>query len=117
MVKLLPSRYLAYALSVVGLLISLPLAIHLDSGYWVPVIFASLTALGTRDMLQRRHTVSRIYPIVANIRYFLESFGPEIFKRHRRSVHMCRQISVCFCLRWPGVFISTASGFYSRRAV
>lgn len=78
MVKLLPSRYLAYALSIVGLLVSLPLTLHAGFGYWVPGIFAALVALGTRDLLQRKRTVSRIYPILANIRYFLESFGPEI---------------------------------------
>ncbi|MDX1756133.1 MAG: FMN-binding glutamate synthase family protein [Marinobacter sp.] len=78
MVKLIPSRYLAYVLSIVGLLVSLPLAIYFGAGYWVVVIFAALTALGTHDVLQRRRTVSRLYPILANIRYFLESFGPEI---------------------------------------
>ena len=34
--------------------------------------------LGTYDLLQKKHTISRNYPILANIRYLLESIGPEI---------------------------------------
>ncbi|SFM36282.1 FMN-binding glutamate synthase family protein [Marinobacter zhejiangensis] len=78
MEKFLPSRYLAYALCVAGLLVSLPLALAYDVAYWVPGGFAALSLLGTYDVLQRKRTVSRNYPILANIRYFLESFGPEI---------------------------------------
>ncbi|HBC33185.1 MAG TPA: FMN-binding glutamate synthase family protein, partial [Marinobacter adhaerens] len=43
-----------------------------------PLIFGAFAALGTYDLLQRRHTVSRNYPIMANFRYLLESVGPEI---------------------------------------
>lgn len=78
MVKLPPSRYLAYILSVVGLLVSLPLVLHYDGGYWLLAIFGVTSAMGTYDVFQRKRTVSRNYPILANIRYFLESFGPEI---------------------------------------
>ncbi|MDV2077931.1 FMN-binding glutamate synthase family protein [Marinobacter xestospongiae] len=78
MLKLPPSRYFAYLLSLFGLLVSLPLAFAGLVGYWLPGILALLAVLGTHDLLQRRHTVSRNYPILANIRYFLESFGPEI---------------------------------------
>ncbi len=73
-----PFRYSAYALSIAGLLISVPLSIWTGSGYIFPLIFTALTALGTRDILQRKHTVSRNYPIMANFRYLLESIGPEI---------------------------------------
>lgn len=74
----IPLRYSAYALSIIGLVVSLPAAIWFDTGYPFPVIFAALTALGTWDLLQRKHTVSRNYPITANFRYLLESIGPEI---------------------------------------
>lgn len=73
-----PLRYSAYALSIAGLIISLPVALWAGAGYFVPAIFAALTALGTWDMLQRSHTVSRNYPIMANFRYLFESVGPEI---------------------------------------
>ncbi|WP_303289098.1 FMN-binding glutamate synthase family protein [Marinobacter sp. SS5-14b] len=73
-----PFRYTAYAISVAGLVISLPITLWAGSGYIIPAIFAALAALGTRDLLQRSHTVSRNYPIMANFRYLFESVGPEI---------------------------------------
>ncbi len=71
-------RYSAYVLSIAGLLVSLPVTLWLGAGYLFPVIFGALTALGTWDLLQRKHTVSRNYPIMANFRYLFESIGPEI---------------------------------------
>ena len=73
-----PVRYSAYAISIAGLAISLPVTLWLGGWYLIPVIFAALTALGTWDLLQRSHTVSRNYPIMANFRYLFESVGPEI---------------------------------------
>lgn len=73
-----PFRYTAYAVSIAGLVISLPLTLWLGAGYLFPIIFAALAGLGTWDLLQRKHTVSRNYPIMANFRYLLESVGPEI---------------------------------------
>ena len=73
-----PLRYSVYVLSIAGLLVSLPVTLWLGAGYLFPVIFGALTALGTWDLLQRKHTVSRNYPIMANLRYLFESIGPEI---------------------------------------
>src|SRR5690554_3130481 len=73
-----PLRYSAYAISIAGLVISLPVTLWAETGYIIPVIFAGLAALGTWDLLQRKHTVSRNYPIMANFRYLFESVGPEI---------------------------------------
>jgi len=53
------------------------------SRYWAPSawllapVFA-LIALGVHDILQRRHTVLRIYPVIGHIRYLFESFRKEI---------------------------------------
>lgn len=73
-----PLRYSAYVLSIAGLVVSLPVTLWLGYGYIVPAIFAVLTAVGTYDLVQTRHTVSRNYPIMANFRYLFESIGPEI---------------------------------------
>ncbi|MHA7853208.1 FMN-binding glutamate synthase family protein [Marinobacter shengliensis] len=73
-----PFRYSAYAISIAGLLISLPVTLWIETGYLVPVVFATLSALGTHDLYQRRRTVSRNYPIMAHFRYLFESIGPEI---------------------------------------
>ncbi|MDZ7809732.1 MAG: GNAT family N-acetyltransferase [Arhodomonas sp.] len=74
-----PARYAAYILSLAGLAVSVPA--WLLGVWWIwpaALVFAALSALGTRDILQRRHTVSRNYPILAHLRYGLESIGPEI---------------------------------------
>lgn len=76
--KTFPLRYTVYVLSVVGFLASLALSVFYGAGYLFPAIFGLFAALGTYDLLQRRHTVSRMYPITAHFRYMLESIGPEI---------------------------------------
>ncbi|MEX2475654.1 FMN-binding glutamate synthase family protein [Marinobacter sp.] len=73
-----PMRYTAFALSVLGLLITLPLSLSIGGWYILPLMFGVLTVMGVWDVSQRRRTVSRNYPILANVRYFLESIGPEI---------------------------------------
>ena len=74
-----PFRYTLYALSLTGFIASL-LASAIWGGwfYVVPILFGLLVATGTWDLVQRKHTVSRNYPILAHFRYFLESIGPEI---------------------------------------
>ena len=74
-----PFRYTLYALSLTGFIASL-LASAIWGGwfYVVPILFGLLAATGTWDLVQRKHTVSRNYPILAHFRYFLESIGPEI---------------------------------------
>ncbi|NMT63381.1 FMN-binding glutamate synthase family protein [Marinobacter orientalis] len=77
--RTIPFRYTAYALSLAGLLLSLMAGTLLQGWYLaLPFIFGALAVLGTWDLLQRKHTVSRNYPILAHFRYFLESIGPEI---------------------------------------
>lgn len=74
----LPTRYSAYALSLIGLtacLIGLSWSFYWS---WGVLAFGALGLLGTYDLLQRRHTLNRNYPILAHFRYGLESIGPEI---------------------------------------
>jgi len=42
------------------------------------VVFALLSALGVRDLLQTRHAVLRNYPISAHLRFLLEEMRPEM---------------------------------------
>ena len=45
----------------------------------VPTIgYAVLVGVGVRDMLQRRHTVLRNYPVIGHIRFLFEFIRPEI---------------------------------------
>ncbi|WP_396614817.1 FMN-binding glutamate synthase family protein [Lysobacter soli] len=72
------SRYAAYAASIV-LTAFFSFVGWLDADWWwVAVAFGALALLGTWDMLQRRSTLRRNYPILAHFRYGLESIGPEM---------------------------------------
>ncbi len=73
-----PLRYSAYLLSLAGVMILLPLVFLLPGLMPLLLVFLALAGLGTWDVLQRRRTVSRNYPILVHFRYFLESIGPEI---------------------------------------
>lgn len=63
------------------------------------IIAAVLAGIGTRDVLQKKHSVLRNYPIIAHLRYMLEDIRPEMrqyffegekdgtpFSRDRRSI-------------------------------
>ncbi|MDT8894383.1 FMN-binding glutamate synthase family protein [Halomonas sp. I1] len=101
----LPSRYGAYAISLAGLIACLLGVALVPAWPWIlgVVVFGLLVALGTHDLLQHHHTVSRNYPILAHLRYLLESIGPEIrqyfiqsdteerpFSREQRRLVYCR---------------------------
>ena len=72
------SRYAAYAASLVLTLACLWLARIEAAWWWGAAIFGGLSALGTLDLLQRRSTLRRNYPILAHFRYGLEAIGPEM---------------------------------------
>ena len=47
--------------------------------FWVAAVFALfLFGVALRDVLQRKHTIRHNFPIVGNIRYWLETVGPEL---------------------------------------
>jgi len=53
------------------------------SFFWLPALFAFVLVgpviiIGIFDMMQRKQTLRRLYPVVCHFRYFLESFRPEI---------------------------------------
>ena len=72
------SRYLAYAASWLLLLASLPLALRWPSWGWGVAAGWVLVLLGSWDLLQKRSTLRRNYPILAHFRYGLEAVGPEM---------------------------------------
>lgn len=41
---------------------------------WAWLIIGPLIALGIHDLVQNRHTLLRIYPVVGHFRYLFESF-------------------------------------------
>lgn len=49
-------------------------------GWWAlpAVVLLALAALGTWDLLQTRHTILRMYPILGHVRFLMEMLRPEI---------------------------------------
>ena len=45
--------------------------------WWVWVIIAVLL-IATRDILQRKHTITHNFPVIGHLRYMAEKIGPEI---------------------------------------
>lgn len=63
--------------------IALLMLVALWSVYWPPaawflVPLLIVIALGIHDLLQRRHTILRIYPVIGHVRYLFESIRKEI---------------------------------------
>lgn len=55
------------------------------SYYWSPVwwfmtLFGPLIIIGYVDILQKKHTIRRNFPVIGNIRYMLEKIRPEIMQ-------------------------------------
>ncbi len=45
---------------------------------WLLCIVVPIILVGIRDMLQTRHSILRLYPVIGHFRYMLESVRPEI---------------------------------------
>src|SRR5271156_5187413 len=75
-------RYICYTLSILfTAALLLTLLVVPSSAYVVGVplaVFAGLTVLGSRDLMQTRHSVLRSYPISAHLRFLLETMRPEM---------------------------------------
>ncbi|MFV2032515.1 MAG: FMN-binding glutamate synthase family protein [Gammaproteobacteria bacterium] len=53
-------------------------AIYWTKTYWAFVVVAPIIILGLYDLIQTKHTILRIYPVIGHLRYFFESIRPEI---------------------------------------
>ena len=71
-------RYVAIVASLIGTLV-FGLLIPLSPAFIAPfAVFGVLTLIGVWDMVQTKHSLRRNYPILANIRFMLETIRPEI---------------------------------------
>ncbi|MBM3664363.1 MAG: FMN-binding glutamate synthase family protein [Actinobacteria bacterium] len=51
----------------------------MSAWWWALIgIGAFLVLVAIYDVLQRRHTILRVFPIIGHLRYILEAFGPEV---------------------------------------
>lgn len=71
-------RYLAFGLCILMATLSLLLSFRWPAWGWGVGVFGALTLLGIWDVVQKRSTLRRNYPVLAHFRYGLESVGPEI---------------------------------------
>jgi len=44
------------------------------------IVFGPLILVGVRDMLQKKHTIKRNFPLIGNFRYMLEAIRPELMQ-------------------------------------
>jgi glutamate synthase domain-containing protein 2 len=73
-----PSRYAAFALCLALFAASLA-ALAAGPAAWVPVaVFGVLSLIGVADLVQRRHSILRNYPVIGHIRWIAEFVRPEI---------------------------------------
>jgi len=72
-------RYALYIVCLLVALVSLAMGLGMDSDWlWGLLIAAPLAVVATIDVLQKRSTLRRNYPVLAHFRYGLESIGPEM---------------------------------------
>lgn len=65
-------------LSIIIPLITLVLAIFWPGFYWLFLFILPLVLLGLYDIVQRKHTILRLYPVIGHLRFLFESIRPEI---------------------------------------
>ncbi|HTD29273.1 MAG TPA: FMN-binding glutamate synthase family protein [Xanthomonadaceae bacterium] len=78
MSSFLPARLWGFAACVLLFVLCCVGLLWNEAWEWGALVFGVLVAVGVYDLVQRRHAVSRNYPVLAHFRYFLESIGPEI---------------------------------------
>ena len=71
-------RYVYILLSIVLPVLTILLALMWPPAWWAFIILGPLLLLGTYDLLQRKHTVLRLYPIIGHFRYIFEYVRPEM---------------------------------------
>jgi glutamate synthase domain-containing protein 2 len=73
-----PIRYWAFIACLLLAIGSLA-GLHWSSTWlWSAAVFGALSLVGIADLMQDQQTLRRNYPVLAHLRYFLESIGPEI---------------------------------------
>lgn len=72
------ARKLFAILSILALLATFALAAFWPDAFWLFILILPFIGLGLYDMVQRKHTILRLYPVIGRLRYAFESIRPEI---------------------------------------
>jgi len=68
-------------ISTVLLIVTLALSIYLSRNWYVAFgLFFILTVMGYIDMIQTRHSIRRIYPLLGRLRYVMEELRPKMYQ-------------------------------------
>jgi glutamate synthase domain-containing protein 2 len=76
--KFFPTRYVAFGLCCLGLLLSSFSLLVFGVGGGAFLLTGVLVAVGVYDLLQKKRSILRNYPVIGHIRFALESIRPEI---------------------------------------
>ena len=71
-------RYFAFALTIGMALILSVLAFWKEWLVTPAMVFVALSAVGIYDVIQRRHSILRNYPVIGHMRFLFEGIRPEI---------------------------------------
>jgi glutamate synthase domain-containing protein 2 len=72
------SRYTAFILCIFLTFLGLVFASVWEKAWIVALVFGLLTVVGIVDLIQRRHSIQRNYPVIGHIRWMVEFVRPEI---------------------------------------
>ena len=73
-----PSRYAAFALCLWATAIGVVFIAHGPWAWWLTGVGGALSVLGVVDLVQRRHSIQRNYPVIGHIRWLAEMVRPEL---------------------------------------
>ena len=72
-------RYIAFIVSIILTIVFIVLTAVISIWWWIGwAITAPLCLLGIYDLLQTRHSITRSVPILAHLRFLMESISPEM---------------------------------------
>ncbi len=72
------ARNIFIVIAILASLVTMLLGQFWVYAYWLFIIIIPLIVLGIHDMMQVRHTLLQIYPVIGHIRYLFEMIRPEI---------------------------------------
>jgi glutamate synthase domain-containing protein 2 len=76
--KFTPSRYTVFALCVIAAVGGAAIEPFWRRGLYVAIVGAVLTVVGVIDLIQKRHSIQRNYPVIGHIRWMAEMVRPEL---------------------------------------
>src|ERR1700744_5687824 len=71
-------RYLTFALCLAALAAGVAFWTRGPWAWWLAGVGGALSLLGVCDLIQRRHSIQRNYPVIGHIRWMAELIRPEI---------------------------------------